>query len=103
MIGRSIAISFVIVSFKFGKYFARFLDALTCLLYCVARIYSFAGRQMLMIAMLCDILQVVLLWTELRRSVREPMCWVCQCDGCVSDYGLSSDDMWSLVYSFGLS
>jgi hypothetical protein len=46
-IGSSIAISFVIVSFKFGNYFASFLDALTSLLYCVARIYSFAGHQRL--------------------------------------------------------
>jgi hypothetical protein len=56
-----------------------------------------------MIAASCDILQVVLLWTELRRSVREPMCWVCPCDGCASDSGLSCDDVWSLVYSSGLS
>jgi hypothetical protein len=58
---------------------------------------------LLMIAASCDILQVVLLWTELRRSVREPMCWVCPCDGCASDSGLSCDDVWSLVYSSGLS
>jgi hypothetical protein len=32
---------------KFGKYFASCLDALTSLLYCVARIYSFAGHQRL--------------------------------------------------------
>jgi hypothetical protein len=56
-----------------------------------------------MIAASCDILQVVLLWTELRRSVREPMCWVCPCDGCASDSELSCDDVWSLVYSSGLT
>jgi hypothetical protein len=35
----------VIVSFKFAKYFTSLLDALTSLLYCVARTYSFAGHQ----------------------------------------------------------
>ena len=51
---------------------------------------------------LCD-RWVVLLWNELRWSVRNPMCWVCPCDGCVSDSGLSCDDVWSLVYSSELS
>jgi hypothetical protein len=47
---------------------------------------------------LCDILLVVLLWIVLRRFVSES-----SCDGCASDSGLSCDDVWSLVYSFGLS
>jgi hypothetical protein len=34
--------------------------------------------------------------------VRKPKCWVCPCDGCASDTGLSCDDMGSLaLYSFG--
>jgi hypothetical protein len=52
-----------------------------------------------MIATSCDILQVVLLRTELRRFVRES-----PCDGCASNSGLSCDDMWSTsLYFSGLS
>jgi hypothetical protein len=37
-----------------------------------------------MIAASCDILQDTFSSvTELSRPVREPMCWVCPCDGCI--------------------